>query len=81
MNLTGEQSMSPCKPGDKSQAICPECVQIVSTTFERRYVQLDDGSATVPDILAGVCDLCDMVVSIPAQSTPEIKQVIEQTRR
>ncbi len=80
MNLTGEQSMSEYKSGDKSKAICPECEAVVSTTIEVRDVVLDDGSAIVPGILAGVCDRCDMVVSIPGQSTPAIKQVIVQTQ-
>ncbi len=72
--------MSPYKSGDKSRAICPECETVVSTTFVQRDVLLDDGSATVPHILAGVCDECDTVVSLSGHSTPAIRQVIKQTR-
>ena len=72
--------MSPYKPGDKSKAICRVCEEIVSTTFEHRNVPFDEGSSTVKGILAGVCDQCSAVVSIPAQSTPEIKQAVDHTR-
>ncbi len=68
------------KTGDKSQAICPNCKKIVSTTFEYRDVALDDGSSTAPGILAGVCDQCNMVISIPGQSSPAIKRVIDRAR-
>ncbi|TMV02600.1 hypothetical protein FGK63_20445 [Ruegeria sediminis] len=66
--------------GDKSRAICPDCEQIVSTTLERQDVSLDDGSGTVPGILAGVCDQCGTVVSIPAQSAPVIRQVMDRVQ-
>ncbi|WP_282153924.1 hypothetical protein [Ruegeria atlantica] len=72
--------MSKYKLGDKSKGICSTCEEVVSTTFTHRDVPLDDESATVPGILAGVCDQCDTVVSIPGQSTPEIKRVMDQAR-
>ncbi|MFB9244528.1 hypothetical protein IV454_01305 [Massilia antarctica] len=59
--------------GDKSKAICYNCQELVSTTYRRRDVPFSDGVGLAKDILAGVCDLCDRVVSTPAQSTPAIK--------
>lgn len=58
--------------GDKSKAICSHCKKMVSTTFGYRDVPFSDGSGVVKNILVGVCDQCDLVVSIPAQSTPAI---------
>jgi hypothetical protein len=58
--------------GDKSKAICSHCKKMVSTTFAYRDVPFSDGSGVVKNILVGVCDHCDLVVSIPAQSTPAI---------
>src|SRR5471032_2773785 len=59
--------------GDKSQAICYHCKALVATTYQRRDVPFSDGVGVAKDILAGVCALCDRVVSTPAQSTPAIK--------
>lgn len=59
--------------GDKSKAICSHCASIVTTTFKRRDVPFSDGKGMVRDILVAVCDTCDTVVAIPAQSTPPIQ--------
>lgn len=58
--------------GDKSQAICTHCKKLSTTTFGYRDVPFSDGSGVVKNILVGVCDQCDTVASIPAQSTPAI---------
>lgn len=68
------------KEGDKSQSICPDCGEIVSTTMLYRDVPFEDGSAVAKDILVGVCDRCLMVVSIPAQSTPAIAKAKKQAQ-
>jgi RNase P subunit RPR2 len=60
--------------GDKSHAICPHCRQLVASTFRRRDVPLSDGSGLVRDLLVVVCDVCDTVVAIPAQSTSAVKE-------
>lgn len=65
------------KSGDKSRALCETCGGLVATTFAYRDVPFDDGSGVVHDILAGVCDGCGQVVSIPAQSTPAIRRARE----
>lgn len=65
------------QPGDKSRAICPHCAKLVTTTFGYHNVPFDDGSGTVKDILAAVCDECAHVVAVPAQSTPAIRHVRE----
>ncbi|HEV3422394.1 MAG TPA: hypothetical protein VG105_01155 [Paraburkholderia sp.] len=60
--------------GEKSKAICERCQQLVSTTFVRRDVPFSDGTGEASNILAAVCDHCDEVVAIPAQSTPAIRE-------
>lgn len=60
--------------GDKGSALCPGCAQRVSTTFQRRDVPFNDGKGLARGILAAVCDQCDQVVGIPAQSTPAIRE-------
>lgn len=63
--------------GDKSKAICEHCKSLVPTTFMYRDVPFGDGSGIVKDILVAVCDICDAVVAIPAQSTPAIRRARE----
>lgn len=64
----------PYAAGDQSQAICAQCAKLVSATFAHRDIAFDDGSGVVRDILAAVCDVCDAVVAVPAQSTPTIRR-------
>jgi predicted XRE-type DNA-binding protein len=69
------------KEGDKSKAICEHCKKIVATTFKVRNALIKDGhdkSFKVPQILVGVCDLCDLTVSIPQQSSAAIGEVIKK---
>lgn len=61
------------KDGEKSKALCEDCGDIVSTTFAYRDVPFDDGSGVANDILAAVCDKCDRVVALPAQSVPAVR--------
>jgi hypothetical protein len=61
--------------GEKSKAICDSCQQLVTSTFARRNVPFSDGKGEVKDILVAVCDLCDQVIAVPAQSAPAIREV------
>lgn len=65
------------KAGEKSKAICEDCGALVSTTFAYRDVPFDDGSGVVKDVLAAVCDECDRVVALPAQSAPAVQRARE----
>jgi hypothetical protein len=67
--------------GDKSSAICSHCKQLVSTTFQRRDVPFSDGKGEVKNILAAVCDVCDRVVAVPAQSAPAIREARQKEVR
>jgi len=69
--------MKSYKEGDKSRAICSFCEGLVDTTFLRKDVPFDDGVGVVRDVLVAVCDTCNHVVGVPAQSTPAIKAARE----
>jgi hypothetical protein len=60
--------------GDCSKAFCAHCAKVVKTVFVRRDVPFSDGTGLAKNILVGACDVCDTVVSIPAQSTPAIAE-------
>ncbi|WP_407333963.1 hypothetical protein [Enterovibrio sp. 27052020O] len=60
------------KEGDKRQVVCPKC-GLSHATYTLRDVDFSDNSGTVKNVLAGVCDSCNEVVSIPKQSTAKVK--------
>jgi hypothetical protein len=59
---------------DHGKALCEHCQQIVTTNYVRRNVPFSDGHGEAKDVLAGVCDVCDTIVAIPAQSTAALKR-------
>ena len=68
------------KEGDKRQVICHNCGRS-EATYLLRNVDLNDKSGTVENILSAVCDKCNEVVSIPAQSTPAIKATLDRMNK
>lgn len=62
--------------GMKSKAICEYCEKIVNVTFKLRNVPLGD-KLVINDVVAGVCDNCDRVVSIPSTQTEKIKAALQ----
>ncbi len=62
------------KEGDPGQAVCRHCKDLVST-HERVRTYWEAGTLEVPGVLVGVCDRCDNIITIPAQSTPRIRDV------
>ena len=66
--------------GDRSEAICADCDRIVTTRYAVRTIHLSGSSINVPDVLVGVCDFCDGIVSLPAQSTPKIREARERAK-
>lgn len=64
--------MNKYNEGDRSRAICQNC-GLVDTTFYHRDVTVETISVY---ILAGLCEKCDQVVSIPAQATPAIGRAL-----
>lgn len=64
--------------GDRSEAICADCDRIVTTRYAVRTIHLSGSGIDVPGVLVGVCDSCDGIVSLPAQSTPQIREARER---
>lgn len=68
------------KVGDKEKAVCNNCEAFVNTTYLLRDVPFSDNSGIVKNILVGVCDCCDSVVTLPYQSTPAVRKQLEKQR-
>lgn len=64
------------KVNDKLRGICARCREIRSATLTERDVPLRSGKGIVHDVLVGVCDVCDMVILVPPQSTPRIQETV-----
>lgn len=69
------------KVGDKQKAVCESCQSLTDATFMLRDVPFSDGSGTVKNVLAGVCDSCNEVVLIPHQSIPAIKKQLDTHKK
>ena len=69
------------KEGEKSKAICSDCKKLVPTTFRVRSVPIANGKGSVPDVLVGVCDICDFVVSLPQQSAPKVAETLRKKKK
>lgn len=59
--------------GQKSEAVCRHCKTLVSTTLRTRTYCLGGTGFDVPGVLVGVCDTCDEVATIPAQSSVRLR--------
>ncbi|KPA12476.1 hypothetical protein MHK_007312 [Candidatus Magnetomorum sp. HK-1] len=68
------------KENDKSKAICNKC-GLVNTTFKVRDVPFSTKNGCARGILAGVCDKCGEVVSVPQQSAPRIKESMQTSKK
>ena len=68
------------KIGEKSKGACGECKKLVATTFQIKSVPLSSGKGIVNDILCASCDICGSIVSIPQQSSPRIKETLNNKK-
>lgn len=66
------------KYGDRSICVCFKCECVRTTTMLYRDVVdvVGDLQVEVKDILVGVCDTCDEVISIPQQSSDAIQEAL-----
>lgn len=67
------------KEGDTRQVVCETC-GLTDATYTLRDIPFSDGSGEVKNLLAAVCNQCNEVTSIPAQSTARIRAEFNKTR-
>lgn len=61
------------------KAICYTCEKLVDTTQELRDVSTSTGKV-IPNLLVGVCVICDSTVSCAQSSVPLIRDYFESIR-
>ena len=66
--------------GDQQKAACEICKTFVNATFKLKNVDLSDKSATVKNVLVGVCDNCNSVIVLPHQESCLVKKTIDKSR-
>lgn len=66
------------KEGDRLEAVCERCGDVCDATYRYRTVRLRETGVDVPNVLVGICDVCDEVVAIPDQSAPRLKEARER---
>lgn len=69
------------KENDQTTGLCESCKTRVLVTYKYRSVFLKKTKADVPNVLVGVCDNCDEIISIPAQSFPRLKEAREKAEK
>lgn len=67
--------------GDTIRAICNHCESLNESTFRIRNLSRCNGRFIIKDILVSVCNICNNITGIPAQSTPSIKEQMEILRK
>ena len=60
--------------GQPGRALCRHCRAVMTLTYRYRSVALDDDEQAVATVLAGVCNVCQQIVALPPQSTPDLKR-------
>ncbi|SAL63903.1 hypothetical protein AWB74_03398 [Caballeronia arvi] len=71
MSESGTMQQHVYRLGDKCKAYCPQCDELVSTTFEQR--DLDEPTIKAKDALVAVCDQCGSVVALTGSSGPSLE--------
>lgn len=66
----------PYKKGDKSKGVCYNCETIVDTTFRKGSLKYE--GIIIPNILQGYCDKCGNSISIPHQSSEDIRNYLDK---
>lgn len=57
------------KEGDTGQFVCPNCKDWVDTRALVRTYHMQERGIDVPGVLLNICERCDRVATIPAQSS------------
>lgn len=64
--------------GEQSEALCPTCKGWRATTFQYLPFLLEKSLIEVPDVLVGVCNVCDETIDLPHQSMPKLKEALRK---
>lgn len=69
------------KEGDQATGLCESCKTRNPIIYRYRSVYLKKTEVDISHVLVGVCDVCDEIVSIPAQSFPRLKEAREKAEK
>ena len=64
--------------GDTIRGFCSNCRKHVDSTYLRRSLEIENGLGLIEDALLLVCNECDEVIAIPAQSESAVKSAMDK---
>ena len=64
--------------GETIRAFCSNCRKHVNSTYVQRTLPIENGLGLIRNALLLVCNECDEVIAIPAQSEDAIKSAIDK---
>lgn len=68
------------KEGDRERFGCPHCKALVDSQMKVRTYHLRESDIDVPGVLLVVCDRCDKIAAIPAQSSARLYEARVQLK-
>lgn len=72
-----EETRAEAEAGRESFSLCACCQALRPLHFELRDIPVAGTDITLRGILAGVCDHCDTVVTIPSESIVDVKAQLQ----
>ncbi len=66
---------APWHEGDESATTCSVCGKQVRAHYEARDIRMNRSAITYSNILVGVCNECNSMISLPRQSIAQIREL------
>ena len=70
--------MGPYKEGDSIRGFCKSCRKSVNSTLMYRSYPIENGLGLIENALLAVCNECDTVIAIPAQSESAVRAALDK---
>ena len=70
--------MGPYKEGDSIRGYCKSCKKSVDSTLVQRSYPIENGLGLIENALLAVCNECDSVIAIPAQSESAVRVALDK---
>ncbi|MDQ3081451.1 MAG: hypothetical protein M3R07_04475 [Gemmatimonadota bacterium] len=66
---------APWHEGDVTATTCTVCGKQVHARYEKRNIQMNRSRVVYSNILVGVCNECNSMISLPRQSIAQLREL------